>query len=861
MFAFFLQSTISLSLAGVLAFVILTSDFLRGKEQAQRTLIGLCLGVTVVSLSMITVSVGPQQIAMNAVTGPLLFAGYLGGPVGALIAGLCAVMYRIVVGDPMPSVTLYMLLAIPALGLAASYLKGGRAWPQISRRALLTMWIGYCLLFLPPLVNNFYFTPPADSRPAAMMVALIFGSNGTVSILITWQILNFATRLAEKVNGANELSENLDLAMRVSGMGRFRRNRGDPRPFFDAGMLSIYGLDKSDLAAQGEEQGLVPISDWASLVFSEDFPTIKAEADRVWSGEQQVGRGEFRIRRPDGALRTIRAVWISDSQNGNIPTRVTGMHMDVTDTREAEKQHRSSQGRLAMIAEELPGIVLEIDLTNDDERKLLYISPKCREIWGVTDQEFYENPGLLSDMHDQDDIAYFMELINRGRKLKEPFAHRYKITARDGSTRWLDFHGSFSDEEGGQVLLRAVQLDATQQVEVQEQMQQEREIARRAQKFESIGQLTGGVAHDFNNLLAVILGNLELLREGEEPSKQQDLIDTAIAASLRGADLTKNMLAFARKAPLTPVKLNLNDVVREAKNWIGRALPESVRVETSLLAGLWTIEADRSSLESALLNLTLNARDAMEGSGSLTIETANLRIDEDYIDTRREELVPGRYVMLAVSDTGSGMDNDILASVFEPFFTTKPPGVGSGLGLSMTLGFMRQSGGTVQVYSEVGEGTTFKLYFPAAQDQPNQQIPAKPAEDVQIGAGRRLLLAEDEEGVRSILVTILERAGYLVTATASGDEAFATFVADPSFDLLLTDIVMPGKLQGTNLAKELRLRWPDLPVIFMSGYASEATVHGNGLRPEDIRLMKPVRRADLLAALVKASSGIKDNGS
>ncbi|MEP4038249.1 PAS domain-containing protein [Pseudophaeobacter sp.] len=861
MFAFFLQSLISLSLAGVLVFATLISEFLRGKDQVQRALIGVFFGVIIVSLSMTSVSVGPQQVVMNAISGTLLFAGYLGGPVGALFAPVCAVSYRLAIGEPMSGIDTFMVCSIPLLGLAGSYLPIARSWYRIPRSALLALMAGYALLYLFPFIQLSYFSPVPLQLSVIWQVVLVFFVTGVITILITWKILEVATRLAAKVNSSNEVAENLDLAMRVSGMGRFRRKRGDPRPFFDAGMMAIYGLNKSDLVGQGEEQGLVPISDWESLVFPEDFPAIKAEAERVWRGEQQVGRGEFRIRRSDGALRTIRAVWISDSQNGSIPTRVSGVHVDLTDTREAEKQHRSSQGRLAMIAEELPGIVLEIDVTENEERKLLYISPKCQEIWGVTDQEFYENPGFLSEMHDQDDIENFMELINRQRKIGRPFAHRYKITARDGSTRWLDFHGSISVEEDGQTLLRAVQLDATQQVQVQEQMHQEREIARRAQKFESIGQLTGGVAHDFNNLLAVILGNLELLREGEEPEKQKDLIDTAITASLRGADLTKNMLAFARKAPLTPVKLNLNDVVREAKNWIGRTLPKSVRVETSLLAGLWAIDADRSSLESALLNLTLNARDAMDGNGSLTIETANLRIDEDYIDTREEELVPGRYVMLAVSDTGSGMDKETLASIFEPFFTTKPPGVGSGLGLSMTLGFMRQSGGTVQVYSEVGEGTTFKLYFPAAAAQPDQPVKPHSARLDQDGAGRRLLLAEDEEEVRNILVSILERAGYLVTATASGDEAYATFVADPTFDLLLTDIVMPGKLQGTNLAKELRLKWPELPVIFMSGYASEATVHGNGLRPEDIRLMKPVQRADLLAALVKATAYSKDRSS
>ncbi|OIQ44777.1 MAG: hypothetical protein BM558_06605 [Roseobacter sp. MedPE-SW] len=861
MFAFILQSLISLSLAGVLVFVVLTSDNLNGKEQWQKALIGLCLGVTVISLSMITIKVGPHQISMNAVTGPLVLAGYLGGPVGALIAGLCAVMYRIVVGEPLPAVTLYMLLAIPSLGLAASYLKGGRAWPQISRRALLTIWIGYCLLFVPPLLNNLYVAPASSSLFQAIKMTLIFGTNGTLSIFITWQILNFAARLAEKVNGANELSESLDLAMRVSGMGRFRRDKGDARPFFDEGMIAIYGLGDSVATEQRGKHGLVPVSGWDKLVLPEDYPEILAEVERVWSGEQRVGRGEFRVRRPDGSVRIIRAVWISDSKNGGVPTHVTGMHMDLTDIREAEKQHRASQERLAMIAEEIPGVIMEIDMTDNKLQQLLYISPKCKEIWGVSDKEFYEKPKFLFELHDPDDIDHFMGLIETNCKKEKPFSHRYRITARDGSTRWLDFHGSFSEGPDGQILLRAVQLDATQQVEAQNQVQQEREIARRAQKFESIGQLTGGVAHDFNNLLAVVLGNLELLRDDEEPAKQTKQIDAAIAAALRGADLTKNMLAFARKAPLEPVKLHLNDVVREAKNWMGRALPESVRVETSLLAGLWAIDADRTSLESALLNLTLNARDAMNGKGNLTIETANVRIDEDYIDSRQEELAPGRYVMLAISDTGPGIAKELRASIFEPFFTTKPPGVGSGLGLSMTLGFMRQSGGTVQVYSEVGEGTTFKLYFPAAKDQPDISTKAPPTEVSEVGAGRRLLLAEDDEGVRDTLVTILERAGYLVTATSSGDEAYATFVADPTYDLLLTDIVMPGTLQGTTLAKELRHKWPNLPVIFMSGYASEATVHGNGLRPEDIRLMKPVRRTDLLAALNKAAANIKDSGA
>jgi signal transduction histidine kinase/ActR/RegA family two-component response regulator len=425
------------------------------------------------------------------------------------------------------------------------------------------------------------------------------------------------------------------------------------------------------------------------------------------------------------------------------------------------------------------------------------------------------------------------------------------MTARDGTERWLDYHGS-SKTSDGRIIIEAIVLDVTREVAVQQQAEKQREIAYRAQKSESIGLLTGGIAHDFNNLLAVILGNLELLGDEDYKAKQPQLIEAAIAATMRGADLTKNLLAFARKARLTPEILDLNSVVREAKNWMGRTLPESVAVETSLLAGLWPVEVDRSSLESALLNLILNARDAMNRHGNLTIETANIRIDEAYIDTRDEELTPGRYVMLAVSDTGEGVKDSDLAAIFEPFFTTKPPGSGSGLGLSMIAGFMRQSGGTVQVYTELGEGTTFKLYFPAANASKLKAAAPTPVEASTTNArGQRILLAEDETAVRETLVTILERAGYDVTATVSGDAAYVTFEADPTFDLLLTDIVMPGTLQGTGLATELRKRWTTLPVVFMSGYASEATVHGNGLRPEDIRLMKPVQRADLLAALRK----------
>lgn len=388
--------------------------------------------------------------------------------------------------------------------------------------------------------------------------------------------------------------------------------------------------------------------------------------------------------------------------------------------------------------------------------------------------------------------------------------------------------------------------DVTETHELQAQLFQ-------IQRVEAIGKLTGGIAHDFNNLLSVILGNLELLEEELADAEQQRLVRTARDATLAGSELTRNMLAFARRASLQPTMIDLNQHVENMKNWIERTLPASISVETSLLAGLWPIEVDASSLESGLLNLIVNARDAMPNGGSLTIETSNLRIDEDYVDARGEGITPGPYVLLAVSDTGEGIASELLDEIFVPFFTTKPVGSGSGLGLSMLEGFMKQSGGTVQVYSELGVGTSFKLYFKAVtrETEPSVRPELVPRDVAEVTHGV-VLVVEDNAEVMAIVRKYLVRSGFSVIEASSGDEAVSMFESEPIVDLLLTDIVMPGKLQGTMLAKKLREVQPNLPVVFMSGYASEAAVHGNGLGRDDIRLMKPVQRDELLGAVNQA---------
>ena len=398
------------------------------------------------------------------------------------------------------------------------------------------------------------------------------------------------------------------------------------------------------------------------------------------------------------------------------------------------------------------------------------------------------------------------------------------------------------DEAGEFVRSLAVMFDNTEAKRAAAQLQQK-------QRLDAVGQLVGGVAHDFNNLLAIIQGNLEFLEMNPDHPNRQEFIENALDAAKRGASLTQQLLSYGRKAHLSPTLVDLNAVVAKSDRLVRRLFPSNITIETVTGGGLWNISVDSAILETAVLNILNNARDALPDGGRLTIETCNVRIGEDYVDSRNEEIVPGRYVMLAISDTGTGMDSETLAKVFEPFFTTKEVGNGSGLGLSMVFGFMRQSNGAIRAYSELGVGSTFKLYFPAVSreghaDEPETVISGDG------GTGKLVLVVEDEDKVRQVLAEQLRLDGLRVTECATGDAAFQQLEGGLRPDLLLTDIVMPGSLQGPELAKRARELFPDLRVLFISGYPSEAAIHGNGVRPEDKHLTKPVGQSDLVKAVM-----------
>ena len=413
-----------------------------------------------------------------------------------------------------------------------------------------------------------------------------------------------------------------------------------------------------------------------------------------------------------------------------------------------------------------------------------------------------------------------------------------EIVGFDGR-RWQITESHTSD--GGRLSLHT---DVTDQRTLEESI-------RRSEKMSAVGQLTGGVAHDFNNILMVIMANVEALEDEENLHPSLREMTKGIGeATQRAAELTRQLLAFSRKQPLRPQVLDVNDMVAGTGKLLRRTLGEQVEIDSILTDDLWEIEVDSAQLESALVNLSINARDAMPGGGRLLIETKNSSLDADYV-AYNPDVAEGDYVMLAVTDTGSGMPPDVIAKVFEPFFTTKEVGKGTGLGLSMVYGFIKQSNGHIKIYSEVGVGTTIKIYLPRFRRTEIQEV-VQQAPPMSGGTGQ-VLVVEDDAPVRASVVRQLASLGYEVAEAVDGASGLAAFEsATRPYDLLLTDVIMPGPLNGRALADEVARRWPKTPVVFMSGYTEDAIIHHGRLDAGVLLLSKPFRKRDL-ALIVKSA--------
>ena len=503
-------------------------------------------------------------------------------------------------------------------------------------------------------------------------------------------------------------------------------------------------------------------------------------------------------------------------------------------TRELERANIELR-QLSQAVEQSPASILITDTEGD----ITYVNPAFTHVSGYTREEVIgNNPRILKSGRTAPEVyEELWQTITSGREWRGELENK----KRNGELLWeMTSISPIKAPDGTITHFLGIKEDVTE-------LKLARERLQHSQKMEAVGQLTGGIAHDFNNILAVILGNLELLGPtiGEHP-RSEKRVHAAINATMRGADLTKRLLAFSRRQTLEPQVIDVNDLVSGMDELLRRTLGETIELQTALAGEVCSADVDPGQLESAILNLAINARDAMAEGGGLTIETARVRFDEDYI-TSHPDVIPGQYVMVAVTDTGTGMPPDVAAKVFEPFFTTKEEGRGTGLGLSMVYGFIKQSKGHVNVYSEPGHGTSVKLYLP-------EVVGAKTQVDKQETPGSTshraatILVVEDEKNVREVAVAYLQNLGYRVLETGSGPETLGLLDQQrpgQRIDLLFSDVVMPGGMSGPELAAKVRERYPDLKVLFTSGYPRNAFDRQNGEQLDTSLLTKPYRGEEL----------------
>ncbi|MBP2228563.1 PAS domain S-box-containing protein [Azospirillum agricola] len=468
------------------------------------------------------------------------------------------------------------------------------------------------------------------------------------------------------------------------------------------------------------------------------------------------------------------------------------------------------------------------------------VNPAWTLVLGWTEAELLGR-SFLDLVHPDDRAATLAEVAKLGRGVTTfRFENRYR--RKDGSHCLLSWT-AVPDHR----FIHAVGRDVTAEREAAETLRRTEAALQQAQKMESIGQLTGGVAHDFNNLLQIIAGNLHLLLRdvaGDEQARRR--VANALAGVERGAKLASQLLAFGRRQALEPKVVNIGRFVTGMGDLMRRTIGEAIEVEVVIAGGLWNTLVDPAQVENALLNLAINARDAMDGHGRLTVEVGNAFLDDAYT-LGHADVRPGQYVMLAVTDTGSGMTPEVMAQVFEPFFSTKPEGKGTGLGLSMVYGFVKQSGGHVKLYSEPGQGTTVKLYFPRVHQGEDVMIPV--ASGPITGGSETILVAEDDEGVRATVVETLGDLGYRVLTARDAASALTVIESGVPIDLLFTDVVMPGPLRSPELARKARERQPGIAVLFTSGYTENAIVHGGRLDAGVELLSKPYSREALARKL------------
>lgn len=590
----------------------------------------------------------------------------------------------------------------------------------------------------------------------------------------------------------------------------------------------------------------------------------------LFFGHADIGKFNERSERGLEGLAAEAAVAIDNAR------LFQALQQELTQRRMAERELADSDARLRLATEAAEIGTWDYNPASDELRW----DAKCKQLFGLSpDADVTYEGSFIAGLH-PDDRQRADEAVQRA--LDPEGSGRYDIEYRtvgieDGEQRWIAASGRAFFNPGEQARFAGTVIDITGRKETEEQLQHlnerleeqvEIEIGKRAaaedalrqsQKMEAVGQLTGGIAHDFNNLLAGISGSLEIIEKRLSQGRTEGIdrfINGAQTSAQRAAALTQRLLAFSRRQTLDPKPADVNRLVFGMEDLIRRTVGPAIKLEVVGAAGLWPTKVDIAQLENALLNLAINARDAMPKGGQLTIETANKWLDSRAGSER--DLPPGQYISVCVTDTGTGIPKDIADRVFDPFFTTKPIGQGTGLGLSMIHGFVRQSGGQVRVYSEPGHGTTMCIYLPRYTGDLTDEAAGPDVQIPELGAGETVLVIDDEPTVRMLIVEILEEAGYVALEAEDGPSGLKILQSDARIDLLITDVGLPGGMNGRQVADAARLVRPDLKVLFVTGFAENAAVRSGHLEPGMEVITKPFVMTELANKITDMIDGRSD---
>jgi PAS domain S-box-containing protein len=601
-----------------------------------------------------------------------------------------------------------------------------------------------------------------------------------------------------------------------------------------SGCERLYGWSRS------EALGAV-IHDLLKTVYPQPRETIIAELRRRGSW-----RGELEHRTKDGAVVSAASLWVARRSGNNAIQSVLQSNTDITGLKRAQVELATRGAHLRSILDTVPEAMIVIN----ESGAVTSFSAAAAQLFGYQPDEIIGRnvKVLMPEPYRAQHDGYIERYLSTGEARIIGYGRVVRGLTKDGAIFPMELAVGEAHANGQRIFTGFIRdLSSRQKME---------DELRQSQKMEAIGQLTGGLAHDFNNLLTVITGNLEMLEARLDDPTQRELIREAQDAAQDGAKLTGQLLAFGRRQPLNPKPAAVGRLITNFADLLGRTLGEAIELRVAVAGSAQLAVVDAPQFQNALLNLVINARDAMPRGGRLTIETADVRLDSDYAQMY-PEVRTGRYVLIAVTDTGSGMSEEVRQRAFEPFFTTKPTGAGTGLGLSMVYGFVKQSGGNIQLYSELGRGTSVRIFLPLADAVRENAGPAPTVETgAMSGASETILVVEDDARVRRVTTTRLRSLGYQVIEAENGMAAMALLNAHPETAMIFTDVVMPGRMNGDELAEAALGLRPDIKVLFTSGYA-EPAIARQGLGT-GAWLKKPYTAAELaekIRGILRHSNG------